>query len=272
MEILVAQKIDKPLNLEADLRERRLAGLIPWSGPLLLLLARPMLLIFSQGLVAFILAEVRSRQPWAAAGKWWTVYGTLVDIGCLFGMRHYLRREGFRLRDLLGPVHIKWGRDIWLGLGLYLCIFPFFFAGSMSARGLVLHLFGFDPTPYLMYSHHLPTWATVYSLSLWWLIWSPTEEATYQAYVLPRLRVLTGRGWLAFLVTALCWSAEHAALPLIPDWRFVIFRALAFFPGVILLQFAYLRIRRLAPLVVAHWPMDIVAALITVTPLFFAAR
>ena len=187
-------------------------------------------------------------------------------------MSYYLRGEGFRLRDLLGPIRLQWGRDLWLGLGLYLCICPFFLAGGMGARWLVLHFFGFDPASYLIYSHRLPAWATVYSLSLWWFIWSPTEEATYQAYVLPRLRVLTGRGWLAFLMTALWWSAQHAALPFYPDWRFVVFRTLAFLPGIVLMQFAYLRIRRLAPLVVAHWPMDIAAALMSVTPLFFAAR
>jgi len=47
----------------------------------------------------------------------------------------------------------------------------------------------------LMHVRRLPIWATVYSVTVWWLIWSPTEELTYQAYVLPRLRVLTGRTW-----------------------------------------------------------------------------
>jgi hypothetical protein len=36
----------------------------------------------------------------------------------------------------------------------------------------------------------------------------------------------------------------------------------AFLPGVLLLILFYLRTHRVAPLVVAHWPMDIAAALI----------
>ncbi len=112
----------------------------------------------------------------------------------------------------------------------------------------------------LMHVHPLPIWATVYALTVWWLIWSPTEEITYQAYVLPRLQVLTGHTWIAFVIVGFFWSAQHCALPLILDWRFVLYRFLSFVPGVLALMFFYWRKRRLAPLIVAHWPMDIAAA------------
>jgi hypothetical protein len=56
---------------------------------------------------------------------------------------------------------------------------------------------------------------------------------------------------------------QHSALPFIPDARFVLFRFLAFLPGVLAAMTIYWRTRRLAPLIVAHWPMDIVGALMT---------
>ena len=42
-------------------------------------------------------------------------------------------------------------------------------------------------------------------------------------------------------------------------WRF-----LAFLPGVIVFAVIYLLNRRLPPLIVAHWPTDIFAVLLTV--------
>ena len=256
-----------PLNSDDALQERLRNGLIAWPRPALLLLARSFLLPLSQAIWLLVLTLSGNAATWRSAGDWWPVYGTLVDVGCLVGMRHFLRKEGIRLRDLLGPVRLYKGRDLWLGLGLWLGIFPFFFGGAMGARWLVLRFFAFDPNPYLVSSHRLPAWALVYGLAVWWVIWSPTEEATYQAYVLPRLRVLTGRNWLAFLLTAFWWAAQHGALPLVADWRFLLFRTLAFLPGVVLLQIAYLRIRRLMPLVIAHWPMDI-AGMIFATVVF----
>jgi hypothetical protein len=92
------------------------------------------------------------------------------------------------------------------------------------------------------------------------MIWSPTEEATYQAYAMPRLQALTGRTWLAYCIVGFLWAAQHCALPFVPDWKYLAFRFLAFQPGCLAMMAFYLHTRRLAPLIVAHWPTDITAS------------
>jgi hypothetical protein len=259
----IASSVPIPANARSQIEARAAAGLVPWAGPLLLVSARSVLLLTSQGLMALILVALHRPAPWRAAGDWWVVYGTLVDIGCLIGLKHFTRREGIRLRDLLGPVRMRRGHDLFLGLGYFFLIFPFFLGGSYGAR---LVLYGStDKTlnSYLLHMHHLPVWATVYSVTLWWMIWSPTEEATYNAYAMPRLQALSGRTWIACAIVGFFWAAQHCALPFIPDWRFIAFRFLAFLPGVLVMMLIYLRTRRLAPLIVAHWPMDITAAIMT---------
>ena len=47
--------------------------------------------------------------------------------------------------------------------------------------------------------------------------------------------------------------------PFIPDWRYVVYRSLMMAPIVLFFMPVYLRIRRLSPLILAHWPMDIFA-------------
>jgi membrane protease YdiL (CAAX protease family) len=154
------------------------------------------------------------------------------------------------------------GRDIALGLGYYLLIFPFFLGGSYLTRLFLRRYFTVDPALFLLHAHHLPVWAIVYSLSIWWLIWSPTEETTYQAYVMPRLQSLGGKG-IAILLTAFFWTVQHCALPFLPDWRYIGFRFFAFLPGVLVTMAIYYRTRRLMPMFFAHWPMDIAAAVLT---------
>jgi len=213
--------------------------------------------------MALILFARHRPAPWREAGDWWTVYGTLVDIGCLIGLRYFTRREGIHLRDLIDTIRLRWGRDVFLGLGYFVLIFPLFLGGGYFAQRFVYGSSGANPYKYLAHLHPLPVWATIYGLSLWWMIWSPTEETTYQAYALPRLQALTGRTWVAFLVVGFWWAAQHSALPFIPDWRYLLFRFLAFLPGVLAMMLIYLRTRRLAPLIVAHWPMDIAGAIMT---------
>jgi len=248
-------------NSLAAIQARVKHGQISFAGPILLVCARSILLVASQALVALILVAHHHASPWREAGYWWTVYGTLVDIGCLIGLRHFTRREGIRLRDLFGPVHLRSGRDIFLGLGYFALIFPFFLIGGFLAQHLFYGSSPQNPGAYVFQAHAMPLWATIYSLTLWWMIWSPTEEATYQAYALPRFQALTGRTSIAFLIVGVLWAAQHSALPFIPDARFLLFRSLAFLPGVLVAMTIYWRTRRLAPLIVAHWPMDIVGAL-----------
>jgi len=68
------------LNAPPQIRERVASGRISWTGPLLLVSARPVLLVASQALVALILLATHRRAPWRAAGDWWNVYGTVVDV------------------------------------------------------------------------------------------------------------------------------------------------------------------------------------------------
>jgi hypothetical protein len=38
------------------------------------------------------------------------------------------------------------------------------------------------------------------------MIWSPTEEMTYQAYALPRIQALSRRAWVAVVVVGFWWA------------------------------------------------------------------
>lgn len=236
-------------------------GRITWTGPLLLVTGRSALMFAAQALVALVFAFRGSPTPWRSAAPWWTVYGTLVDLGCLALLWRFTRGEGITLRNLIGSIR---GRDLLLGIGLFLLVFPLFVGGGLLSGLLLYGTLQVDVHPGLVMGRVLPVWAIAYSLTLWWLIWSPTEEMTYQAYALPRIQALSGRAWVAVVVVGFWWALQHSFLPFIPDWRFVIWRFLAFVPGVIALTLIYLRTRRLAPLIVAHWPMDITAVLMTI--------
>ena len=257
-----AASVPVSVNARSQIEQRVAAGRIPWSGPLLLVMARSVLWLSLQSLLALVFLALHRPHPMQAAGQWWPIYANLGDLGCLIGLRSFTRKEGIRLRDLIGPIRMRWGRDLIVGLGLFVLIFPLFIGGSYLAQ-LLLYGQARAPITYLLQPHSLPLWATVYSLTAWWVIQSPTEEMTYQGYVLPRMEALTGRTWAAVLICGFWFVGQHCMFPFLPDWKYLLFRFLAFLPGVLAMMLVYLRIRRLTPLIIAHWPMDIVAALMT---------
>ncbi|MGA8343146.1 MAG: CPBP family glutamic-type intramembrane protease [Candidatus Sulfotelmatobacter sp.] len=171
-------------NLRLALTKRASTGRLTWSGPLLLITGRSVLMIAAQAFVVCLS---------------WLIYGS---------------------------TH------------------PPTFAGMLSARAL-------------------PLWGVAYSLSAWWLVWSPTEEMTYNGYALPRIEVLSGGRWKAVAIVGFWWALQHSFLPFILDWQYVAGRFFAFLPGVVAFMLIYLRLRRLPPLILAHWAMDISAVFFT---------
>jgi hypothetical protein len=254
-----------PVNARSQIEKRVAAGHVLWIGPLLLVAARSVLWLTLQSLLALVFLALHRPHPMQAAGQWWPVYANLGDLGCLLGLRYFTRKEGIRLRDLIGPIRMRWGRDLWLGLGILVVAYPCAMAGSYLAQVLVYGSPARTPVAFILQFHALPLWATVYSLTVWWVIQSATEEMTYQGYVLPRLEALTGRTWIAFSIVLFWWSVQHCMFPFIPDWRYVAYRSLMMVPILVLCMAVYLRIRRLSPLIIAHWPMDLGVAIMTGT-------
>ncbi len=252
-----------PINALQQIKERVANGRIPWIGPLMLVSARSVLWLTFQSLLALILFALHRPDPLRTAGSWWMIYGTLSDVCCLLGMRYFTRKEGIRLRGLIGPIKMRWGHDLFFAFGLLALSFPLFIAGGRLAAWVAYGSMANVAFEFVWQRHTLPFWATVYSLAVWWIIQSATEEMTYQGYVLPRLEALTGRTWVAFTIVGFWWALQHCMIPFVPEWHYLVYRFLMMIPVLIMMMLVYLRIRRLSPLILTHWPMDIAGAILT---------
>jgi membrane protease YdiL (CAAX protease family) len=251
-----------PPNSRTAVSQRVAAGRITWTGPLLLLVTRSTMWMTSLSLVTLLFIFQHRANPWREACYWWSVCFTLADVVCVVAMRFFLNREGLRLHDLVGPIRLRYGRDFFLGIGYFLLFSPGFFVGGYVAQKL-FYGSAVNPSGFILHAHVLPLWATVYSLVIFWPINSVVEEMTYQGYVLPRLEALTGRTWIAFAAVAFWFTLQHCALGFVPEWRSIVCRFVGFLPGCVIIILIYVRTRRLAPLIVGHWIIDLTAVLIT---------
>jgi uncharacterized protein len=229
-----------------------------WTGPLLMLGARLVFALAVQAVVAWVFFLRGEATPWLSAAPWWTVYGTLIDIGCLLALTYWMRRERGRLSDLVGIQPARLGRDFLIGLVYAAGILPFAMLGGFLGTTLI---YGSAPGPIPI--GPLPLVGALYSFLVWPVIWAITEEVTYLGYVLPHLETLTGRTSIAFGMVVFFWSIQHCAMPLRVDMRFMLWRAITSLPVVAVLSLIFIRTRRLPPLIVAHWTADALAVLVT---------
>src|SRR5664280_1392877 len=87
-------------NAKSMIKERVATGLVTWKWPLLLVFTRLVLALVAQSLVALVFFH-SEPSPYLAAGKWWPIYGALIDLGCFLLVTWRARQEGLRFRDLI---------------------------------------------------------------------------------------------------------------------------------------------------------------------------
>jgi uncharacterized protein len=243
------------LNSTQVIQSHLSEGRIPRYGPMLMLVARPTLILLFQGITLLLFMRLNVQNPTVEIRNWWSVYGTLVDFGCLGLLIWLTKREGIGVLDLIGFVISKLKTDIPLGLGIFISVgFVTLFGGGMLAMRIVYG--SLNPVfPENTYTRVLPLLAVLYSRILWWPLWSATEEITYNGYALPRLIALTQSRWLSVLIVSFFFSIQHSFL-MLADFQYGLYMFLTFVPLTIAMELIYLRIRRLPPLIVAHWLMD----------------
>ena len=104
------------VNSPEAIQSRLLDGRIPRYGPMLMLIARPALILIFNRLTLLLFLQLHIPNAAVEVRNWSSVYGTLVDFGCLGLLFWLTRREGIRLRDLIGFIRTKLKTDIILGL------------------------------------------------------------------------------------------------------------------------------------------------------------
>jgi membrane protease YdiL (CAAX protease family) len=227
--------------------------------PLILVFTRFVLALGLQMVLAIFFFRAGYQNPIEDAGHWFTVYGTLIDILCLILIAFLIKKEGLRLIDLVNINSQSFIKTLLTSLGYIVLFLPMSVVG-MSVSSFLL--FG-DPIPQQTMGG-IPMWGAIYSITIWPLLWAVSEQITYQGYALPRIATLLKSKWLAIAIVSFGWALQHAALPLSLDWRYIVVRVLSFIPVAMVMAFLYLRTRKLLPFIIAHWVMDLTAAITSI--------
>lgn len=251
-------------NSRAAIQQRIAEGRTGWTAPLVLLIGRPLFWILSQGVVAAIFLLQGAADPWNAAAPWWSVDGILVNLICLVMLVAFARREGIRFSDLIGRIKLRYGTDLWLTVAAFVLMYLTIVIPGYWANQLFYGVGLQSMYPGLMSERVLPLWGVIVSFAVFVPVNAFIEEITFQGFILARLDALLRQRWIAPLAVSFFWGLQHAFLPLVLEWRYVIWRLCYFFFGTLAFTLLYLLLRRLPPLIAAHVGMDTMAVFYTI--------
>jgi hypothetical protein len=224
-----------------------------------MLASRTALFALWQMAICGIYVLVGDPTPWDASVAWWPVTATLTNLTCIPLLAWAVKREGIHLKDLYRVGPHRMGREMLICLGLLIIGAPLV---ALPNTAIATWLFGDPQVAFDMMFRPLSMWVVALSLFAFPVTIALTEMPVYYAYAMPRVAALSKRGWVAVLLAAFWHVAQHCALPLILDGRFLLWRLLMFAPfGLFAAVVLHKRPRQLPYMMVVHGLLDVTTAL-----------
>jgi hypothetical protein len=196
-----------------------------WPSTLGMLASRTVLFAVFQASIALSFFLSGTASPWEESIAWWPVTATLTNFVVVAAMATLFRREGGNYLALF-RIDRKTVRSDLAVLAASFVVISVLAIGPNVALSTLL--WGNPERSLDLLVRPLPLWAAWVALVLFPLTIPFAELPTYFGYARPRLRALTGKPWVAILVSGAFLSLQHATLPLIFDWRFIVWRAFMF--------------------------------------------
>jgi hypothetical protein len=221
----------------------------------MMLPARLVLFALWQGVFALGYLVSGVADPWVASAAWWPFTVSLTNGVCAALLIWRYREEGGRFWSLFRIERGGLKRD-WLPvLGFLVVVAP---VAMLPNILLGAAFFGDAETALNLFICPLPLWAAIVGGLLFGITQGLVELPTYFSYVMPRLEARTRRLGLGLGLPVLFLAAQHIAVPLLFDSRFIAWRFLMFLPFALLVGLLLRWRPRLLPyLALIHALMDL---------------
>lgn len=182
------------------------------------------------------------------SSRWWSVLCTVSNIITILLLLLLCRYENITYGDLInykkGQTNLKFTLMIVFAM-LILGI------GGMYAFGFMIY--GYVPVTMIQ---PIPVWIAAINIVLLPVTTALAEMPLYFGYAVPRIEKITQNKFLAVGYPIFFYALQHSFMPLLPDWRHILFRFLSFAPLLLIFGVIYYRSRKLVPLMIGHGVLD----------------
>jgi hypothetical protein len=212
--------------------------------PFILPLFRSALFIIAGALFVWL-----TNQTLEQASRWWSVVCTICNIITIVLLMLICKSEGSSFKNLIGykrgQGNVKYTLLI---VGLMLLL------GMSGMYGFGFMIYGYVPVTMVQ---PIPVWLAAINLILLPLTVVFAELPLYFGYALNGIERVTGNKVLSIVYPMFFYALQHSFIPLIYDWKHMLFRFLSFLPLMLVLGIIYYKKRKLLPLMIGHAILDL---------------
>ncbi|KAA9028551.1 CPBP family intramembrane metalloprotease [Niallia endozanthoxylica] len=217
------------------------------------LVLRTVLFLIAGLIFTGILALQGSEQPFHDAEKWWPFQVIAANLFTYFIIKGFLKKEGLSYKSLFQSPKDKNRKTVREYVILFLAAI---IGGAVPLYLFSYLLLGAIPPPDTHFQA-LPVGYAVIALILFPLSNALVETPTYIGYALPRLQKVTGRMYTPILIAGFFLALQHIFLPIVLEADYMLWRLFSFIPLAIILGIFYTKTKRLRPIVIIHFIIDL---------------
>lgn len=222
----------------------------PWMA----LASRFVFFAIAQGLIALVIAATGAPGAWDRSSAWWMLSATIANAASLLMLIKLSKRESGSYWNLWRFNRETFWKDLLLAVGGFVLAGPI---AMFPMRWLGTAIVGSYDAAIATMFRPLPPWGLWLGL-LFPLTIPFAELPTYFGYAMPRLERRLGSGWIAWILASLALSFQHAALPLVFNGPFFLWRAVMYLPFALYIGLVIRWRPRLLPfLMIGHALIDI---------------
>lgn len=196
-----------------------------------------------------VLFAVLTNQSLEEASQWWSIICTVCNIITIVLVMAICRSEDSTYKKLIDYQREKGNVKYTLLVVMLMLILGI---GGMYVFGFIIY--GYVPVKMIQ---PIPVWLALVNAILLPLTTVFAELPLYFGYGLNRIEKITGNKILSIAYPMFFYALQHSFIPLLWEWKHVLFRFLSFLPLMIALGIIYYKKRKLQPLMVGHLILDL---------------
>ena len=206
-----------------------------------------------------------TNQSLEQTSQWWSSICVACNIMTIFLLVNVFKSEGISYREVIG---YKKGKNSVKGTLLIIMIMILFGMGGMYGFGFLIY--GYVPVTMIQ---PIPIWLAITNFLSLPISVVFAELPLYLGYSLNGIEKITNNKALAIGYTMFFYALQHSFIPLLFDWKHVVFRFLSFFPLMIIFGIVYIKKRDLTQFMIGHATLDLATAIqilvTTISPAIF---
>ncbi len=190
-----------------------------------------------------------SGQSLTEISRWWPVLCVFFNIITIFILIFVSKFEGTDYKSL---IQFKKSQLNFKNISFITLLMLSVGVGGLYLFGLFIY--GHVPTILIQ---PIPIWIAAINIILLPVTIVFAELPLYFGFSFNKIKEQTGNKILAMSYIIFFYALQHSFIPLLFDWKYILFRFLSFLPLLIVLGILYNKKKALAPLMIGHGFLDL---------------